>query len=127
MNRVLQIVCMWLLLIALPVQGYAAATMLACGTGPQHETMAAEMPDQHDHTLATQVASSPRHDHCSNGKQGSTSCNSCQVCHLGAIASPCLAWMPLATGRTLPSAAPAALFSGHIPSGLERPPRLFLA
>ncbi len=52
-----------LMMLALPLQGFAAAAMLYCGTGPAHQAMQTQSATQdslqsHDHTVAT-----VRHDH----------------------------------------------------------------
>lgn len=129
MNRLLKTIFVWLLLLALPMQGYAAVTMLACGTGSHHgRTVAAHDHSAHAHGAGTQAAGTHHHPaHDTGGKHGNAPCNACQGCCMGALMTSSIDWLPVDLSSTLPSASPAVLFSGHIPGGLERPPRAFLA
>ncbi|PWF48819.1 hypothetical protein C7C56_010120 [Massilia glaciei] len=131
----------WLLLIALPLQGFASATMFSCGTESTHhapDTVAAARgeadapksaghcdPSQNGQPGAAAPADAPAdssfHD-CKN------SCNACQACCVGAVlVSGFSVWKPAAVATELPSASPQVFASGHIPGGLERPPRLPIA
>ena len=105
----------WLVLAAIPLQGFAAASMLYCGMGPQHEA-----------AVQAQVRAAPagHHDHASHshgqvvkvqktadGKSqlpdGSHKCGVCaSCCHSAAIIDSVrvLALAPL------PQAEAAALF-----------------
>jgi hypothetical protein len=56
-------VLLCLMMLALPLQGFAAAAMLYCGSGPAHQAMQTQAATQdslqsHDHTVA-----SMQHDH----------------------------------------------------------------
>ncbi len=60
----------WLLAVALPVQGAAAATMLACGPGHHgaagshaHSAAAGQAPHSHDHGTQAAPAYPVQHDH----------------------------------------------------------------
>jgi hypothetical protein len=110
-----------LLMLALPLQAFASASaMLGCtGSHPaaaEHAAMTDEMMAAcHDHK---QSDSAPvQHD-----------CKHCAACALAAAlpvpAAAASAIMPTAT-RFIPY--PAASFSGFIPDGPERPPRVSLA
>jgi len=57
----LRILFAWLLIAAVPMQGFAAASMLWCGMGAQHQH-AAEASEPHDHAT--------RHSHTSDAAQG---------------------------------------------------------
>jgi hypothetical protein len=111
-----------LLMLALPLQALATASMRVCGTA-SHPAMAEQMamadeamanchePDQQPETPPAQ------HD-----------CKHCAACALGAALpipaadTPAVAPTPV---RFL--SHPAAPFSGFIPDGPERPPRISLA
>ncbi len=135
----------WLLLIALPLQGFASATMFSCGTDSTHhapETVAAA------HAAAAAPEAAPKGaGHCDPSQHGQppsaapadgaaeanaepaphdckSSCNACQACCVGAaLVTGFSVWKPAATATELPSASPQVFASGHIPGGLERPPR----
>lgn len=137
---------MWLLLLALPLQGFAAATMVNCG--PNHHRMweasaAAQVPshghaghgDPHhamgtaevEHTTASSApaseGSSAAHD---LGTLSKFKCSACAACCMGAA-------LPTAT-LTFASVAPATVPTFFVPvshvgfftDGPDRPPRLFL-
>ncbi len=59
MSRLLKSVALYLLMLAIPVQGFAAATMLHCGLAHQHTTKAPEP----DHPVAHGHADSFAADH----------------------------------------------------------------
>lgn len=135
MSRVLKIMLLYLLVLALPMQGYAAATMLSCITTHQHATTAIDM---HDHADDTLMDSGVRHhhDHGQHGVDGNrvshgpdsgthakAGCNTCSVCCAAALIPSGPLWNLADDSSDLPAAAPAIPFSGHIPATLERPPR----
>jgi hypothetical protein len=111
-----------LLMLALPLQTFASAAMLVCSAS-SHQAMteqqvamadgamaACHEPDRQPETPPTQ------HD-----------CKHCGACALG-VALP----IPVAATAIMPalirfSSHPAASFSGFIPDGPERPPRISLA
>lgn len=144
MNRVLKAIVIWLLLLALPVQGYAAAVMAVCGPVPQqadkHAThhMAAADDDGHgesgysglghhraaDNTLADHDTA-PHHP---AGKHASSACGSCGVCCIGAVMLISqLNWDLLLNGSTLYAPASSPRLPGVVLAGPERPPRTILA
>jgi hypothetical protein len=109
-----------LLMLALPLQAFASAAMLGCVLSDRATAepmaMAGGMmagchePDQPD-TSSTQA-----------------DCEHCAACALASAlpvpASDSAATAPASIRFVSP---PAASFSGFVPSGPERPPRLFLA
>lgn len=134
MNKKFKTALLWLLLFALPLQGFAASAMLFCKTSHHHETMmqvssqgdhdhAAHQHDQHG--LSTTAADTSSQ---SGGLQHDmTKCSACAACCVGAAIVSSL-------GNGFSSAPPdshsipfsAVRFAGHIPAGLERPPRAIL-
>lgn len=46
---VLRLLFAWLLIAAVPMQGFAAASMLLCGTGSEHQHTATAASEPHDH------------------------------------------------------------------------------
>ena len=111
-----------LLVLALPLQTFASASLLNCGCKaslqPAAERMA--MPDEMMAACHTHEPSgTPLSQH---------GCAHCAVCALAAalpvrvVDSPAI--VPICRGFAPPS---AELFSGHIPDGPERPPQAILA
>ncbi|MEO6918937.1 MAG: hypothetical protein ABI171_08000 [Collimonas sp.] len=116
-----------LLALALPLQGYAAAAMVFCGsenvtTSPVAANVAGHAGMAHHHADA-QTAGQPAHgghDHASQGH----SCSSCAACCVGVLPMD----SPLATLQPLPVihplSSPLSGFVGYTPENPERPPSL---
>lgn len=145
MNTLLRTLIVWLVLLAVPFQGFASAAMLGCASGhdmPAHAMPAPAVietgPAMHGaehahhgahagaaHTLAAPEAAGGTHqmDH-----HGSAKCGACSACSIGAAMAP-------APALALPVHAPPALSvpfaPGHVPAVdlalPERPPRPTLA
>lgn len=132
----------WLLLLALPFQGLAAAGMLPCAPGmPQAASASASMTmdgGHHDHAampkaVASRTAASAQPDsgHCApdphagkHGGQHSEKAGSCAACCIGAAMAPAVLPMLVLS----PSHFISIPFrAGHVPSVdpalPERPPR----
>ena len=149
MLRVLRFMLMWLLALAIPVQGFAAASMLGCGTG--HHGAAgghSHALGMHQHAIDTpqhsygvegdEMAHAIHHQHAV-GIQGDT-----HKAHAGTTSSkaPCSACASCCTSAALP-ATPVVFEAMHAPDafvllaphrvasfisgGPERPPRSVLA
>lgn len=102
------IVLVWLLSLALPLQGLAASTRLMC-----HAVPAAGM-----------TADAPKcHEEAGDAGSAHTGCIACAACH-GAAAPP--ANVP-ALGQAAPAMAPETLAARAVPAfvteGPDRPPR----
>jgi hypothetical protein len=142
MNRTLKTLLLWLLVLALPMQGYAAATMVDYQTRFAHST-ARITEAGHMHHMSSQAGNggiehhdslqsafhfhAQPHDSSSNQHEHS-SCSTCAVCCIGVAVIPAdLDWhVPHAVAERS-SAFLVVSFSGHIPAGIERPPRTNLA
>ena len=137
---------MWLLLLALPLQGFAAATMLNCG--PNHHRMlsaaTAEPSEAHDHSTVghhphAAAMADDHHRMLSDAGANDLSsvhhldkvtkfkCSACSACCMGAA----LPTAVLAIAA-IPTAMTTAVFisTPHVDflsGGLDRPPRLLLA
>jgi hypothetical protein len=133
---------LWLMMLALPAQGFAAASMQYCGKGAEHEVVqAAAAPEAHHHHAE---ASSDGHEHAMHAEAMKVSspdqeqapdlqnqlpdaAHKCGVC-----ASCCnLVGMTAATQTVAMHAAPNAVYIEppaliySVPSGLpEKPPRV---
>lgn len=123
----LRFALMCLLLLALPLQGYAAATMLNCG--PNHAAAASVDAHHAQHQATGDHGASP-HDagqghHLADGVT-KTKCSACASCCVG-VALPASA---LVFAAASPAVAPVALFPigpiGFTTSGPDRPPRTSL-
>lgn len=129
MHRLLTRLLLWLVVLALPLQGFAATAMMARGGAMDDAMVAMAMPDDgavmsdacHEHEDATAADSAPKapaQSHCKT-------CPICATCSLGSV-------VPLAASLgvplvKLPAAAPRGLavsFRSFIPEALQRPPSI---
>ena len=134
-------VLLWLLLLALPMQGYAAATMVNCGSNHHRMAAAAKfggatsasaaahhvhhgMQGSHVHD---ESAGSNKHDIHPSDPASKFKCSACAACCVGAA----LPIAPLVFATAAPSGAPPDFFSigpiGFLTDGPDRPPRTSLA
>ena len=139
MNTLLRTLTLWLVLLAVPFQGFASAAMLGCGVGNMGHTMpapsapgdaGAEHAHHGMHGGAHHAMSAPDAGDNQHSPQhhGNAKCGACSACSIGAAIVP-------APVFALPVHAPprlAAPFSaGLLPSVdlalPERPPRFILA
>lgn len=157
MNRVVRAVLVWLMVIAMPVQGMAASTMLSCGPGhgrmmaglafdaqAARSSEAGEPMDGHVHAHVD--AHHAPHDHATQGDaaashaaadadgadsllphHGSFGCSACAAC-CSVLALPTGYSLPEAPGPMHPVRMPLVEpVASHQPDGLDRPPRTVLA
>jgi hypothetical protein len=141
----------WLLMLAVPLQGYAASTMLFCGPG--HHSSALRMSIGVTELSATDSAShgpgAARHDHASHvheqvksqadestaassqdqastqvaGKHLTGKCSMCASCCGGAAMISTFSFPPLEPASSVVEVLPVPLITGIAVHGLERPPR----
>ncbi|NIA52786.1 hypothetical protein HAV22_03855 [Massilia sp. TW-1] len=119
MNTVLRSLFVWLLLLALPVQGVAAAARML----PSVAAPAAMAAAHHCHDTAPAADAAKAADAHHPDK------------HHGACADCCIAAAPVPATVVAPACAPPSVAipfrAGHVPSVdpalPERPPRLFVA
>jgi hypothetical protein len=133
---------LWLVIAALPLQGFASVVASTCG--PDHELMVAAggavdrsdaggNGDHHhvgsghpDVKLTSAHAGSTQSDHEHHHK--TSFCGTCGACCAGAFAlSSTIVWAPSEAQFKADIIAPAPLVTGFIPGGLERPPRPYSA
>ena len=139
MRFLLRSLLVWLMALALPLQGIAAAGMQACGpthghTGPvvasAHESVHGHAAMRSVHGDVHGEAHAPALQHPSADTElpaAGHQCGACAAC-CPAVALPAalvLPAVPLSETVVIP-AAPARLAS-FVPPGLERPPRAILA
>ncbi|SDY87201.1 hypothetical protein SAMN04515617_12625 [Collimonas sp. OK242] len=126
MNRLKNLLIL-LLALTLPIQGYAAAAMVFCGSEKITAASAAGDGDATAHHMHAQNADLPSkarhggHEHSAQDKN-SSSCSSCAACCVGAI--PMQSALPAA--QALPAMhftqLPLSGFVGYTPENPERPP-----
>lgn len=138
---------LWLLVLALPAQGYAAVSQLSCGPlmhqavvevthdvtmhhAVAHEHHAPNLPADMDMTAAqhahADVIHAQTHDQ-THEQQASSTCSACAACCLSIAMLPSLPdWSVTTIGATPVVSAPASLFLGHIADWIKRPPKSLL-
>lgn len=140
MMRLMKILVIWMLMLVLPAQAIASAIRLSCGPAHHPVSAAAAMAvehvhhgmDQHSdhhHELLQQAANDSASDTPKESTQFKSSfCSACASCCVGALAPPSIGqWHSDHHSSFAPLVAFAPFLAGHIPPGLERPPRNFLA
>lgn len=131
MNKLLQSLIVWILLLAVPLQGFAAATMMLCepqvaeaaampGAAHDHQAMlAAQAAAHHDQAVSGHEGDGGKHDRQAGGK-----CGACSTCCYGAAMAPPTS-LPMSSGAPAFESIPFA--AGHAPTvdlaGPERPPQ----
>jgi hypothetical protein len=122
----------WVMLIALPLQNYAAAAMMHCA--PMHEAMAAQMKHHHetmmdmgmhqDHISAHAAASRSDGGHSVSHLANTTKCSACSTCcmSLMAVAYPPLV-PPTLAGMAVLVPHPVLALPSVVLEGPQRPPR----
>ncbi|MFZ1181489.1 MAG: hypothetical protein WAN92_08290 [Herbaspirillum sp.] len=122
MTMRVKIFLFWLLAMALPVQGFAAAAQVPCApSAPMHAIAAQAAPASERHDAGQVIG---QHQH----KASSPACNACGACSIGAI-------LPLTLDKLirLPLAADIHVatvqheFTSHTPENPERPPPLLVS
>jgi hypothetical protein len=125
MKSVIRVFALWLMLAALPFQGFASASMLLCGAALPPVRTAVAAPD-HDHAamLAAAQASDDDAAHCA-GEPGGDAMGDCCLGAALAPASPQAAARPQRAERLrLPEPVPPLPVDLALP---KRPPRPILA
>ena len=149
MLRDLRIILMWLIALAVPIQGSAAVTMFGCGPGhhggigsSQAAVAKEPAPDVDDPSRGamTEDADSHHHDggashnhsnslkpHGATHKVAKGNCTPCaSCCVVAALPATVIQFEPVPLADFFVPAAQGSV-SSFLADGLERPPRLFLA
>lgn len=142
MRKLLKPFVLWLLLIAVPFQGYAAATMMCCGSahskgaGHAAQASAGNMHSHlsgidHDHDEDAVAASSDSGAHHHDGdttKRVAFKCSACASCCVGAAivqtSDHSFDFAPLDSTRI---SFHSRYFYRFVPDTLERPPYRLIA
>jgi hypothetical protein len=121
-----------LLLLAIPLQGYAASTMLFCTAGQHSQTESAQAPatiaHHGDHTgHPVPLKKSSQHHGDAKTPKGTTTCSACSLCCNLVVMMP--SHEVVATFASHERLLPAQILPPQSPSlkGLKRPPRARLA
>ncbi|WP_394778732.1 hypothetical protein [Undibacterium sp.] len=133
MKKLARLFLLCMLMLAIPLQGIAAGTMLFCGAG--HHQMAdapvAASPQGHEHhhhngaASADSAASSSGQDHLhSLATAAKDKCSSCAACCVGAVMVTAFADAVLSRPSSEKIDLVFSSSAGHISDGLERPPRV---
>ncbi len=140
MNRPVKTFLLWLLMAALPLQGFAAAKQAFCGPSHHHVLKMNTAVGEHSHGNKAlhdhnEGATSAHHSTAeqpvvadgssdSHHKHQNSSCSNCAACCMGAVAPPsAAALVPVYADAKFLVISPALLVTGFIPAGLERPPK----
>src|SRR5450830_1095359 len=125
MHRVFFRFLLWLLIATLPLQVYASSMRACCA---EDAVMAPVVPEPvvHCHDMAEPMGHTADDvDHADMGMHHGHDCSNHGACAAGATAPPGMPLLqPLSLSGVQMPVAGSLLFSGHIPAGLERPPRL---
>jgi hypothetical protein len=117
----LKTLLVWLLLLTLPLQGFASASMVMCDTGPAQAQM------QQHHAAPASAGDAADAEHC-EAPSTSAKCSTCAACSVGAVIVS--VFDPL-TGFESVGSQPIPYFATHVtanvPGGLERPPHSLIA
>lgn len=132
MSAVVRVLLMWLLVVALPMQGVAAATMQFCGPGhhPQrvqaaddgHVAAHADEADAH-HALSADKATGAG----DLSQHGKLKCSACAACCAGSALPPAAIALPFVKPTIERVSVVPPTYVGPDALALEKPPRYSLA
>ncbi|MEO8302888.1 MAG: hypothetical protein ABI724_02100 [Betaproteobacteria bacterium] len=145
MHRTARFVLICLMMVAVPLKGAVASSMVMCGpghSGTSVEAIAGSGMDgagngslhHHDHAAHSHASdagdehdqSAGLSDHKNLAKHGVMKCSICAACCVGGAFLPPVEFsVPASIGTESPFPAVAARFSWTVLAGLERPPRRF--
>lgn len=129
MKSMIRVIALWLMLVALPFQGFASASMLLCAkANPDKPAAQAAQAGQHDHAAmlasAQQAGDQDEGSHCAGTAHGSAMGDCCVGAALGyALPQPASRPQPGERLR-LPEPVPPLPVDLALP---KRPPRAILA
>ncbi len=127
MHRIVKTFMLWLLLAALPLQGFAAAMQLSCAPMSHHVAAPAAAHEHHGAALHAAAQPAPA-DHAAMTAHAGSSCSACAACCLGALALPAGAIATPVYSTSLPAVATSLpRIADFIPGGPERPPKPVIA
>jgi hypothetical protein len=133
-NSLFRSLILWLALLAVPFQGFAAAAMLPCAPAAGAHAMQMTAGAHHDHAAMLKHARQEQGGHAASdsgaghGHHAGAKCGTCAACCIGAA----MASAPdLAVASIAPQSVSIPFHAGHLPTVHptlpERPPRPSLA
>jgi hypothetical protein len=146
MRRLFRAALLWLIALAIPMQGMAAATMLSCGPG-HHRMMTNQSTSAsaaHDHAAHGHVAPATAQEDESSQEVGSDSrdagyvgtssakdlnqltkfkCSACAACCMTTALLPSIVGFALPEKTAIFTSFATVSFAPFLTDGLERPPR----
>ena len=127
MKSMIRVIALWLMLVALPFQGFASASMLLCATGSPAKPAAQAGPGgEHDHAamLASAQQAGDSGTHCAGSAHGSAMGDCCVGAALAYSLLQPVSHPQLAERLLLPEPVPPLPVHLALP---KRPPRAILA
>jgi len=138
-SKLIKIFAVLLIAVAIPVQGFASVAMMNCEQSPNHHSKNLAIDTVHDHDQHTGHDMSNEHSHDASDSSNPVSQNADKSKHSCAYCAKCTSSCAGFTFQTTTSSLiqqlnageirygyNSLLFTGFIPSGLERPPRYTL-
>lgn len=116
MQKLTRLFLLCLMLIAIPIQGIAASTMLYCDSG-HHQSMSF---DDSEHVLSSDHSSHIKHTDATATEEG----DSCAACCIGCAMAMALPSLAVSSPTSIKIHSIFSSHVGYIGDGLERPPRI---
>lgn len=139
MRKFIKIFAIWFIAVAIPVQGFASVAMVNCEQSPSHHSQNVAATSDHNHDQHSGHDMSNEHSHNAVDSSDHASQNTDKSKHACAHCAKCTSCCSGFTFQTTSSSLfqqlnagearfgyNTLLFTGFIPSGLERPPRFTL-
>lgn len=115
------------LLLALPLQGFAAATMIGCAPSHRGPGAGGTAHEAHGAQAHGEAHGKVQHEGGCASSHGKCTCSACAACCIGSALTPSVLRLP-ADLSTHPRPQPARVLPpAFITEGTERPPRHLLA
>ncbi|MEO7105492.1 MAG: hypothetical protein ABIZ09_03885 [Rhodoferax sp.] len=115
----MRILFVWLLMAAIPLQGFAATAMLFCDIGVQHQ-------HQVDAVAPSTSATESQHEHAMHGKASKESSHRCSICATCCNSMAMIAQQQVFSASTTPKselAEPLVFIQARAASLPDKPPR----
>ena len=124
MRPAVRLLLIWLVALALPAQGIAAATMQFCGPGHRQQVQSAPAAGHAHHAhhaaAAADDSSAPAAQLAQLGK---FKCSACAACCMATALPPAMATLPVVKPAIGPETVAPLDYVGPVAAGLERPPK----
>jgi hypothetical protein len=124
MTPLLRRLLLCLLVLALPAQGLAAATMALCGMAPVPPKLSQHGSHAPAHPAGPVSAVPDCHEHDVQAAPAEHACSACSVCGLVGALLDTVPELPVLSLGDVVGAAPLVPLTAFVGNGLDRPPRL---